>query len=60
MYEYTNRLVEKLSKLAFNVLTVGAPLCFNFSKPIFIYYLYFATDSSNAVFDHAFEPFTFW
>lgn len=60
MYECTNRLIEKWTKRAFCLMTVVAPLFFNFLRPIYVYYFYFATDLGNTVFDHAFEPYTIW
>lgn len=60
MYEYTNSLVEKWSKLAFNKLTIALPFGNNFLPPTLIYYRYFTTNDGNAVFDGAFEPYTIW
>lgn len=57
MYEETNRVVEKWSKLAFLAFARLTPIAFVFSKAALIYLIYYVTDAGSDAFD---LPYSMW
>lgn len=57
MYEETNRVVEKWSKLAFLAFARLTPIAFVFSKAALIYLIYYITDEGSDAFD---LPYSMW
>lgn len=61
MYEETNRIGEKWSKIVFVFWTLINPICFVFPRAIFVYFTYFTTDSHSNSANDVFElPFFMW
>lgn len=50
LYTETNRKGEKLSKIAFVIVTIVIPIAFIFPPAIFAYSIYFTTDVGNDAF----------
>lgn len=57
MYEETNRVVKKWSKLAFIAFARLTPIAFVFSKATLIYLIYYVTDAGSDAFD---LPYSMW
>lgn len=50
IYEKTNRMVDKLSRIGFIVITEAAPFLYYFPVAIYAYFIYFTTDFGRGAF----------
>lgn len=57
MYQNTNRMVDKLSRMGYIIIAEVTPLIIYFSNAIYDYFIYFTTDVGGDTFD---LPYVVW